>query len=635
MASEISLDPARLENVKNLDGGAIRAACPACRAAGSDKSGNHLLIQPDGKFGCAANPNDREHRKDIFRLAGIKTTPTPITNGAKKFVCAYDYPDASGKLLFQVVRYKNPKNFLQRRPDPARPGEWIWKMDGINRVLYLLPEILKAKAGGKPVILAEGEKDCDCLAKHGFTATCNPGGAVKKAGGEKWLNIYTETLRGVDVCIIADKDDDGRRHAQLVAGKLYGVAKSVRVIELPDVGSKPVKDAADYFTAGGDAAQILALADAAPEWTADAGNEKSSRLTFRSPDELLAMQFDDSDRILGDRLLACGQSLVIAGVGGIGKSRILLQLATACRAGLPVFGFETRGQELRWLIIQAENSNRRLKDDIAALRAWVGDEHWPQVNAGLCIHTLESDCDGFLSLDSPQAELRIRDAIEHFKPDVIGFDSLYNFAAGDLNSDRDMADTLLTISRLTKAGNPNRACVVLHHALTGKAGAARATGFDRSGFGRNSKVLHSWSRAQINIAPGSPDSNEVLVVTCGKCSNGKEFAPFAVRLNPDTMIYDVDTDFNLSEWQSNVTGKRTEQDLSPARVAEIVTELCKASGAPKKPAIVKALRDETGCATSGAYKAICRAERAKAIHYTKATKTYVTKYNSIRLESIS
>jgi hypothetical protein len=535
-----------------------------------------------------------------------------------QLVKAYDYTNERGELVFQVCRF-DPKTFKQRHPDRAKPGEWVWNMDGIDRVLYRLPEILKANAGGKPVFIAEGEKDCNSLAKQGFTATCNPGGACK------WQDNYSETLRGCDCIIIADKDRAGRAHGQLVAGKLHGVAKSVRVIELPDTNGKPVKDAFDFFAAGGDAGQIFQLVDQTPAWTPDAGNEKSSRLTFRSPDELLAMQFDDSDRILGDRLLASGQSLVIAGAGGIGKSRILLQLAAACRAGLPVFGFETRGQELRWLIIQAENSNRRLKDDIAALRAWIGDEHWPQVNAGLCIHTLESDCDGFLSLDSPQAEIRIRDAIEHFKPDVIGFDSLYNFAAGDLNSDRDMADTLLTVSRLTKAGNPNRACVVLHHALTGKAGAARATGFDRSGFGRNSKVLHSWSRAQINIAPGSPDSNEVLVVTCGKCSNGKEFAPFAIRLNPDTMIYDVDTDFNMSEWQSNVTGKRTEQDLSPARVAEIVTELCKASGAPKKPAIVKALRDETGCATSGAYKAIDRAERAKVIHYTKTTKTYVTK----------
>ena len=106
-------------------------------------------------------------------------------------------------------------------------------------------------------------------------------------------------------------------------------------------------------------------------------------------------------------------------------------------------------------------------------------------------------------------------------------------------------------------------------------------------------------------------------------SNGTEFSRFAIRLNPDSMIYSVDEAFDLSAWQADVTGKRTEQDLSPTRVAEIVAELCKATGAPKKPAIVKALREETGCATSGAYKAIERAERAKKIHYTKTTKTYV------------
>ena len=68
--------------------------------------------------------------------------------------------------------------------------------------------------------------------------------------------VTRETLRGADVVIIADKDKAGRDHAQLVAGKLHGIAKSVRVLELPDVNGKPVKDAADYFNAGGDAGQI-------------------------------------------------------------------------------------------------------------------------------------------------------------------------------------------------------------------------------------------------------------------------------------------------------------------------------------------------------------------------------------------
>jgi len=121
------------------------------------------------------------------------------------------------------------------------------------------------------------------------------------------------------------------------------------------------------------------------------------------------------------------------------------------------------------------------------------------------------------------------------------------------------------------------------------------------------------------------DNNESLIVACGKCSNGKEFPAFGVRMNPDTMIYECDPSIDVSAWQSEMTGKSETRDLSPDMVAGIVAELSMASGAPKKPQIVKALRDETGCGMSGAYKAIERAERARKIHYTKITKTYVAK----------
>lgn len=356
---------------------------------------------------------------------------------------------------------------------------------------------------------------------------------------------------------------------------------------------------------------------AAPIWTPD--NSNSDRLTLRTPDEILAMTFDDSDRILGDRILASGQSLVIGGQGGIGKSRLLLQMAVACRAGLPFIGFETRGQELKWLILQAENSNRRLNDDLAKLRLWIGPNHWPQVNAGLIIHTLEKDLDGFLSVSSPKAQLAIKDAVESSQPDVIVFDSLYNFGAGNLNSDEDMAETLLTLARLAKAGNPRRAIVILHHAGTGKAGAARAVGFDRSSFGRNSKVLHSWTRGQINIAPGSPDEDAVFVVTCGKCSNGKEFPMFAIRLHPDTMIYAPDETFDLSQWQSEVTGKKDAPLMNVDKVAELCT------GSLTKAELAAKIRADSGCGKTASFNWVQRADKRGKIHWTKATENYVRK----------
>ena len=69
-----SLDPANLEHLQHLDGGSTRAACPACRAAGEDRTGDHLLIDPSGRFGCAKYSGDHNHRKEIWRLAGTRAS---------------------------------------------------------------------------------------------------------------------------------------------------------------------------------------------------------------------------------------------------------------------------------------------------------------------------------------------------------------------------------------------------------------------------------------------------------------------------------------------------------------------------------------------------------------------------------
>jgi hypothetical protein len=362
----------------------------------------------------------------------------------------------------------------------------------------------------------------------------------------------------------------------------------------------------------------------ADEEYARATESKPRILTLRSPDDLLAMTFDNSDIILGDRLLAKGQPLVIAGQGGTGKSRLILQGIAAIVAGRMFLEFKTTGSKLRWLILQTENSNRRLQQDIAKIKPWLAGD-WHRFAEQVVIHTIENDEDGFVSLDSADNQTAIQKAIEIAAPDCIVIDPLNDFAAGDLNKDADMKATVQMLARLCRRGNPQRAIVVLHHSLTGKTGAARATGFDRTSFSRNSKALFAWTRGQINLAPVEPDSNDRLVVACGKCSNGREFAPFGICLNPDTLIYECDPTFDLKAWQGEVNGKTESQDLSPNMVAEIVAELFEQGGAPKKTQIVKALRDKTGCASSGAYKAIERAEKVKKIQYNKTLKTYATK----------
>jgi hypothetical protein len=68
----MSLDVAKLEKVRELAGGIVQARCPACAEGGADKTGEHLRIYPDGKFGCCVHPKDGEHRKRIWALAGVR-----------------------------------------------------------------------------------------------------------------------------------------------------------------------------------------------------------------------------------------------------------------------------------------------------------------------------------------------------------------------------------------------------------------------------------------------------------------------------------------------------------------------------------------------------------------------------------
>ena len=211
----------------------------------------------------------------------------PKRNGGKAAIeTTYDYRDENRKLLFQVCRFQ-PKDFRQRRPDPNKLGRWIWKTTGVRRVIFRLTETLAAVQRGEVIHIAEGEKDVLALVQGGFAATCNPGGAGK------WRPEYTATLKAAAVVIVADKDPKGREHAVDVAAKLQGVAASVKVIELPDTNGKPVKDAADFFAAGGTAADFKAICGREPQWTPEAQPPR--------PDTLAAVSSGGNISILSDK----------------------------------------------------------------------------------------------------------------------------------------------------------------------------------------------------------------------------------------------------------------------------------------------------------------------------------------------
>ena len=163
-----------------------------------------------------------------------------------------------------------------------------------------------------------------------------------------------------------------------------------------------VKDVSDLHAELGRENLLPAIQASVVEVQTQDRNESERKrppLTIRTIDEILTMKFDDADLVLSNGYLARGERTAICGMGGVGKSRLAMQIALCCRSGQDFLGWETRGRELRWLFLQTENSYRRLKYDLERMLTAFSPAECEVDKNGVFFHTLEADDDGFLMLD--------------------------------------------------------------------------------------------------------------------------------------------------------------------------------------------------------------------------------------------
>ena len=182
-----------------------------------------------------------------------------------------------------------------------------------------------------------------------------------------------------------------------------------------------------------------------------------------------------------------------------------------------------------------------------------------------------------------------------------------------------MLATYRAMAKVARAGNSDCALIMLHHALTGREGMKKAYGFERSGFARNSKAIFQVVRAQINIVPGNEDYS-VLLLFCAKNNNGKRFEDTAIRLNPDTMIYEPEPDFDFEGWKEQVTAKKT---VSRKKfTVEMVRETnLKFTELEIKP-LAQLICDKIGCGRARGYELVHECTTARVFRHTKVTDTY-------------
>jgi putative DNA primase/helicase len=185
-----------------------------------------------------------------------------ITNGEDseddRILATEDLPDGT---YWEFTSPSGEVLYLQRhkREVYRRVGYGLWKkgLNGMAQVLYNLPELIGGVRAGEPIFHLEGPKDVETARERlGVVATTS-------GGTNSWRSSYREHYIGADVTIIPDNDESGRKYAAEVAQSIAAVARSVKVVDLPDL--EEGGDLTDWLDAGHTGQEFFAAVEKALE----------------------------------------------------------------------------------------------------------------------------------------------------------------------------------------------------------------------------------------------------------------------------------------------------------------------------------------------------------------------------------
>jgi hypothetical protein len=168
-----------------------------------------------------------------------------------------------------------------------------------------------------------------------------------------------------------------------------------------------------------------------PDWEQD--------VEYISIDELLAFdRTNDPDSIAGNRWICRGDSVVIQGETGAGKSTLVMQAIVHWAMGRPFFGIKTKGC-LKHLLIESENNKGDLAEVFQDVIKSMGlsTEHVEQLKKRIIIVRECSKSGGdFLKL--------ARRLVKKHKPDMVFADPLLSYLGDNVSDQKAMSTFLRT-----------------------------------------------------------------------------------------------------------------------------------------------------------------------------------------------
>lgn len=392
-----------------------------------------------------------------------------------------------GEIVFTKVRNLNTEPKFEI-PAGVKAGDYLFNADKISDAEW--------------VIYCEGEIDCMRL-----THECVP--AVTAVVGGGGVPKGLSALEGKDVYLCLDSDEAGKRFIPVVTEALEAVAKSVRVIDLPE----ETKDVCEYFASGKTVDDFIELKEKALSSDELALSNACKEFEIESLEDLALRELPE-ERWLIENIVPAEGFALIAGEQATGKSFITLSLADAITTGNSWLDTFPVSCKTSVLFIDKENGDKRTQDRMRGLEM-----------SGKDIYRIKAP--HLLNFSDEKAEDDVTEFARHIsrfvKAKQIGLivvDSLVDIMEGDENRS---ADVQLFLNKF-RFLFPNSAILLLHHegkpSMTQRSSAQRTRG--SSNIQAQMSVSFSVSRL--------PNSKNEYRFEQTKARDSLEMNPFKINM---------------------------------------------------------------------------------------------------------
>ena len=330
-------------------------------------------------------------------------------------------------------------------------------MKGIERTPYRLPELLQAQKADQTIFIVEGEKCVEALRGLGLVATTNSGGAGK------WNDCGKYFQKGINVIILPDNDEPGRKHACEVAQDLKQRGCNVKILNLPNLQQK--EDVFDWLKKGHSKEELLGLIGRCEEWNeeqaeAEPAKEEEKILSiFKSIDELPREKTEMIAGLFPRRGLS-----IFAAPSGCFKSLIVQRISSELSTGSKVLGGIGGATHPQRVVLFNGEMDQTLLWERKQIFNFQDDPNFFHV---VDKKTVFDEAKVILDVDIPEGRSAIEQCIDIYArrkgaPDLIIFDSISSFAGGaNLNDRKEIAPIVEFLVNLSK--KHNAAVLIIHH----------------------------------------------------------------------------------------------------------------------------------------------------------------------------